>query len=373
MSKTLIITLEYPPQVGGIASYVFNYAQVLPSEKVIYAPRMAGDTAFDGNNQLKVFRRSPYWFLWPQWVRMLFQVGSIIKKEKIEELHIHHALPVGYVGYWFKKIRKIPYTLFLHGTDFQMATKSSFKANRFRTICAGAEGVVVNSEFLKTKLQARFDDIKNITVLNPGVATTFFTPVDPAAKAKRRAELALTGKKVILTVARLAEGKGYPHLMRLLPEILKSIPNIVWIIIGDGAKKKNILDLIQGHSLQNVVRFLGNVPYHELPVYYQLADVFVLLTHPDDTSEEGWGTVFLEAAASGLPVVAGRVGGVEEAVANLQTGLIVDVHQDKAVIGAIVGLLNNPEYAKQMGEAGRARVQSEFTWEKQIKKIMPNS
>ena len=122
-------------------------------------------------------------------------------------------------------------------------------------------------------------------------------------------------------MARLVEGKGYPHLIRLLPEILNKIPNIVWLVIGDGPKKKAIMDLVQKYSLQNIVRYLGEVPYQNLPLYYQSADLFVLLTHKDEQSEEGWGTVFLEAGASGLPVVAGRVGGVEEVVANLQTGL----------------------------------------------------
>ncbi len=369
MSKILIITLEYPPQVGGIASYIFNYAQVLAGDKIIYAPRLAGDSAFDQTKQLKVIRRSPYWILWPRWLRMLFQIGSIIKQEKITELHIHHVLPVGYIGYWFLKRKKISYTLFLHGTDFNMATKNKFKANRFHTICSQASRTVVNSEFLKTKLLARFDDLKNVIVVNPGPGSIFFNGVDEAALAKRRAELALTGKKVILTVARLAEGKGYPHLIRVMPEILKSIPNLVWIIIGNGPKKKNIMDLIQNHSLQNVVRFLGTVAYADLPFYYHLANAFVLLTHPDEVSEEGWGTVFLEAAASDLPVVAGRVGGVEEAVLNLETGLVVDVHQDKAVVNAIVEILKNPEFAKQMGQVGKARVLSEFTWEKQITKL----
>ena len=129
------------------------------------------------------------------------------------------------------------------------------------------------------------------------------------------------------------------------------------------------MDLVQKYSLQNIVRYLGEVPYQNLPLYYQSADLFVLLTHKDEQSEEGWGTVFLEAGASGLPVVAGRVGGVEEVVANLQTGLLVDIYQDAGVISAVVELLHNEEYAKKMGAAGRERAQKEFNWDNQIRKL----
>jgi phosphatidylinositol alpha-1,6-mannosyltransferase len=105
-------------------------------------------------------------------------------------------------------------------------------------------------------------------------------------------------------------------------------------------------------------------------LYYQLANVFVLLTHPDESAEEGWGTVFLEAAASGLPVVAGRAGGVEEAVEHLVNGLVVDVYQVPSVVASIVELLKNPDYAGKMGSAGKARVKAEFVWSKQLAKIL---
>jgi len=127
--------------------------------------------------------------------------------------------------------------------------------------------------------------------------------------------------------------------------------------------------MIKKNNLQNVVRFLEVIPSVILPRYYQLADLFVLLTHADESREEGWGTVFLEAAASGLAVVAGRSGGVAEAVEHQVTGLVVDVYKTEEVKAAILELFNNPERARQMGEAGRSRVLREFTWEKQLLRL----
>ena len=369
--KTLIITLEYPPQIGGVASYTYNLAKNMAGDDVVvYAPKMEGDAAFDKKNKWKVMRANPFfWFTWPRWVRMLAHLWNLAKKEKIQMIYAHHALPVGYVAYLLKKFKKIPYVLFFHGTDLDLGIKN--KKNKLKKICEAAEKIVVNSEYLKNKFQSAFGDLnKEITVVYPCPDEIFSSRVSEPELKKMKSKLALEGKKVIITVARIAEGKGYPHIIRLLPKILEKVPNLVWLIVGDGPKKDEVIKSIQKNFLQNVTRFIGKVPYPELPKYYQLADLLVLLTHPDEsTAEEAWGTAFVEAAASGLPVVAGRAGGVEEAVQNMATGLVVDVYQDQSIISAVTELLRNPDYSKQMGQAGRERVIREFNWPEQLKKL----
>ncbi len=369
--KTLIITLEYPPQIGGIASYTYNLAKHLPPEDVVvYAPKMTGDADIDKKNPWKTIRAKPYFiFLWPQWLRMLWQVWQLVDKEKIGQIYVHHALPAGYVAYLIKKFKHIPYVIFFHGTDLTVGVKN--KKHKLKKVCLGADKIIVNSEFMKHQFMAQFEDIKKeITVIYPCPDQIFFNRVSEADIKKLKSQLALEGKKVIITVARMTEGKGYPHLIRLLPKILEKVPNLVWLMIGDGPKKDQIIKSIQKNYLQNVTRFIGFVPYTELPKYYQLADAFVLLTHSDDTSgQEAWGTSFIEAAASGLPAIAGRSGGVEEAVQNMVTGLLVDVYQDQTIVSAISELLRESAFAKQMGAAGRERAMNEFVWEKQLKKF----
>ncbi len=366
--KTLIISLEYPPQVGGIASYIYNFMSHVSSENfVVYAPKTKGDAEFDKKNNWKVYRHKPYWLFWPKWFRMYLQIKKIIKQEKIDQLFIHHALPIGYVGEMIKKTKGIPYTVFFHGSDVEFASRSGWKLSRLKKVCQNAKELVVNSNFLKEKLLEKFENLSTpINILYPCPADVFLNKASTDEMQKLKTELALNGKKVMLTVARMVDGKGYPHIAGILPDLVKEVPNLAWLIIGDGPKKQQVVEMIQKNNLHNVVRLLGVIPREELPKYYQMSDVFVLLTHADESREEGGGTVFLEAAASGLPSVAGRVGGVEEAVENNVTGVVVDVHQQKAVAAAIVGLLKNPEYAKKMGEAGRERVLREFTWEKQL-------
>ncbi len=371
MKKTLIITLDYLPQIGGIASYVENFVQHVPSEQIVlYAPKAKGDVEIDVKNSFKTYRYTPYFaFFWPQWLRMIWQIRKIVKKEQIEAIHVHQVLPVGYVAMVIKKLYKIPFTIFLHGTDLVRGSK---KMKKLKRVCDEAETLVVNSEFLQSKLVSIIPTINQtkIRIVYPCPSDFFVeNPFTEEDVSKLKAELALTGKRVIITVARLADGKGYPILISFLPKILQKIPNLAWIIVGDGPKREEIIKLIQKNGLQNIIRFLGSVPHAELPKLYRLADVFVMLTHKDEAAEEGWGTVFLEAAASGLPVVAGRAGGVSEAVKDLETGLMVDTYNENNVVSTIIELLEDREYARELGEAGRARVIKEFNWDEQIKKI----
>ena len=371
MKKTLIITLEYPPHVGGIASFVYNMAAHLPAnDLVVWAPQLEGDKEYDLKNGWKTFRGVSYYkIFWPRWLKLYWQIRRIVKSEKIQQIYVNHALPVGYIARMIQRSFKIPFTVFFHGTDLEIGLKS--KTQQLKMVCKYAEKIVVNSNFLAEKLLNNCPSLNKdrITILNPGPADFFFTREPDEKIKKMKAELALEGKKVLLSVSRLEDGKGYPHLLHLLPEILKKIPNAVLIIVGDGPKKKTILDQIQKDNLQNCVRFVGNIPYNNLPSYYQVADLFVLLTHKDENHEEGWGTVFLEAAASGLPVVAGRAGGVEEVVKNQKTGLVVDVNQEQNIVMAITSLLSETERAKEMGRFGMQRVQNEFMWNKQLTKI----
>ena len=152
--RRLIVTLEYPPQAGGIASYIYNLAKHLPAEDtVVYALEEKGDKEFDAQNSWKTYRLKPYWkFIWPHWLRLYFQLSTLVKLEKIEMLFVNHVLPVGYVAYLINRFNKVPYVLFLHGTDIVLATATPAKRKKFIKLCLAAQYVVVNSEFLKNKL-----------------------------------------------------------------------------------------------------------------------------------------------------------------------------------------------------------------------------
>ena len=261
--------------------------------------------------------------------------------------------------------------IFGHGVDFRDGTKNRWKAGMVEKVCALAEQVVVNSEHFKGLWQNYFASLADkITVVYPCPDSDFFSaPLAEEIESVHK-KYALDGKTVMFTTSRLSEGKGFPHLLRMLPELLKQVPNLVWLIAGDGSKREYLLEQIQKNNLQNVVRFLGAIPHSEIKKFYYVADLFVLLTHPDSGRDEGMGLVFLEAMAAGLPCVAGKSGGVGEAVVDGQTGVVVDIYcGDKSVITAIVGLLKDPMKSKIMGEQAKLRARYDFKWEAQIAKL----
>ena len=376
--KPLIISLEYYPKKGGIASYVLNLSKNLKAQNpILMAPKVIGNfkeevAQFDASMPFKTARVDFFWWIYPRWFKTFFLARKIIKKEKCDTLLIHHCLPIGHIGYILKKLFHFPYWIFFHGTDLELASLGAYKKSRTDRILKTADRVVVNSEFLKNKLLEKFPKVKaeKITVLHPCPADEFFISYSSDELETLKSKLALGGKKVVLTVGRLDEGKGFPLLLKLFPKILQEVPDLLWIIIGSGKKEKEIMDMIQNNHWQNSLRFLGEIEYSELPKYYQLANLFVLLSHKDNNKEESWGTVFVEAAASGLAVVAGNAGGVPEAVQDRITGFIVDPYDESQTTQAIIGLLLDKNLARQMGEKGKMRAQSEFRWEKEIEKLI---
>lgn len=373
MKKILIVTLEHPPQIGGIATYVDQLAQALPNKELaVLAPKHPDAATWDAQQTYPIIRKNLLFpsFLWPRWIKLCFVLWSLVRKHGFDMIYIHHILPVGYAAWFIKKVRHIPFVIFSHGTDITAAAKKKWKARWAKKIADQAEQIITNSESLQRRLIERFPTLeKKSTVLYPSPDTIFFSPPSQERVDALRSQYALEGKKVILSIARLTDGKGFPHLIRIMPEILKKVPNVVWFIVGDGPKKDYILREIQRYDLQNVVRFVGQVAHEDLHAYYYAADAFVLLTHPDMGFEEGLGLVFLEAGAAGLPIIAGRSGGVEEAVIHGKTGLVVDTYQDMSVISAMNEILSNEEFAKKLGSAAQERAKATFRWSTQIARL----
>lgn len=379
MKKILIITLEFPPQIGGIATYVDQFASALnPKKTVVLAPMYKDKKvaeAFDKKRKYKIIRKNLLYpkFIWPRWFKMFWQVKKIVKQEKIELILINHVLPVGYIGSLIKKFFKIPFIILSHGTDITYATGSDWKKKRLSKVILQTEQIVFNSESLMRRFLGKMPEFSNkYLVVYPCPDPDFLLPPPQEEMDILREKLALQGKKVILSVARMEDGKGYPHLVRVLPKILEKEPHTVWVIVGDGPKREQVIKGIQARSLQNVVRYIGNVPHDEIKKYYYLADLFVLLTHPDEGREEGLGLVFLEAESCGLPVVAGKSGGVEEVVLQAQTGIVIDIRQNALSIDeTIVEMLKNKDYALSLAKNAKERIIAEFHWDNQLKKLLP--
>jgi phosphatidylinositol alpha-1,6-mannosyltransferase len=303
---------------------------------------------------------------------LFFTVKKLVQEHNIRQIMVHHVLPVGYVALLIKKLYHIPFITFLHGTDIDAGTKNTWKKHRCEQVLLGSDKIICNSESLKERVQDLFPSIvSKLSLVYPCPPDYFFDSVDDQDLNTLREQLALSGKRVLVTVSRLAEGKGLPHLVHLIPDILAHVPDLVWLIVGAGPKQEFLIEEIKKLGLQNVVRMVGGIDNSRVPLYMSLGEVFVLLTHPDSTrGEEGFGLVFVEAAACKLPVVAGLSGGVRETVVDGVTGILVPPSDSRVIIDSIVSLFRDSERSKQMGLAAYDRAKKTFQWNNQLHDLL---
>jgi phosphatidylinositol alpha-1,6-mannosyltransferase len=200
-----------------------------------------------------------------------------------------------------------------------------------------------------------------------GVDVERFTPGPKDQELTER--FGLGEKKVLLTVGRVEKRKGHDMVIQALPEILREIPETVYMVVGVGSDLNRIKSLARELNVTDQVIFVGRVSDEDLPRYYNTADIFVMPNRTlDNNDTEGFGLVFLEANACSKPVVGGNAGGVPDAIVDGETGILVDGKSIKAVAIAVINLLKNENLVFQIGESGRKRALT-FDWKKKAQEF----
>ena len=199
-------------------------------------------------------------------------------------------------------------------------------------------------------------------MLSPGVDTDRFRPDDEGARWRDR--LAIGDAPMVLCVGRFVPRKGQDVLVRTFPAVRAAAPDAVLVLAGTGTFRRRVEEIARCSGAGDAIRFPGEVSDDELPALYAASDVFAMPCRPrwGGLEVEGFGIVFMEAAAAGVPAVAGRSGGASEAVLDGETGLVVDGTDDRAVVEAIVTLLRDPDRAAAMGERARSRAVGVYDW-----------
>jgi len=230
---------------------------------------------------------------------------------------------------------------------------------RRRTL-AGADSVVSNSAFTAGLARALGAAPERIHVTHCGTDPARFAPRDAQTL---RSRLALGERPVLLSIARLVPRKGLDTVLRALPHVRAAVPDVVYIVVGDGPDRERLMALCNELGVSALVRFTGEVPASELPLWYSLGDVFVMPSRSEPPDVEGFGIVFLEAAAAERPVVAANAGGVPDAVLDGVSGLLVPPDDPGELAQKLVLLLRDPTRRAELGRRGRERVLAEFTWD----------
>lgn len=275
-------------------------------------------------------------------------------------VHCARTIPEGVAAWLSRGLGGPPYVCWSHGEDLATARQSREFTALTRRVCHGAAAHIVNSRNTRTMLEAFGVPPARIDVVYPGVDAERFHPgVDGSAIRARAGRDGL----LLLSVGRLQRRKGHDLVIRALARLGPDRP-ARYVIVGDGEERARLEALAVSAGVRDRIEFAGQVPADQLPHYYAACDLFLLPNRVDAGDVEGFGIVFLEAAASRRPVIGGNSGGVPEAIAQDETGLLVSGTDVEELAAAISLLADSPERRHAMGAAGRRRVCAEFTWDR---------
>jgi phosphatidylinositol alpha-1,6-mannosyltransferase len=368
VTTTLVISNDFPPRQGGIETFVHEVVMRLPGDKVVYTSSEPGAAAFDRTLPFPVVR-DPSRTLLPT-PRMTRRAVELARAHGCDRVWFGAAAPLAAMAPDLRRagVRRIVATT--HGHEIWWARTPGAR-RVLRRIGDSVDTVTYLGDYTRSRIAPALGPHARLAQLTPGVDAGEFRP-ERAALSRRTVRLRYgigEDRKVVLCAARLVPRKGQDTLLRALPHILRVIPEAVLLLVGRGPDERRLRRLARSCPPRSVV-IAGGMSHAEMADHYAAADLFAMpcRTRKGGLEAEGLGIVFLEAAASGLPVVVGNSGGAPETVLNGRTGHVVDGRDAVAVARAITSTLLSADRAS-MGEAGRRWVETEWSWDLTVRRL----
>ncbi|MEW2488406.1 glycosyltransferase family 4 protein [Streptomyces sp. NPDC048411] len=370
MDKTLIVTNDFPPRPGGIQAFLHNMALRLdPGRLVVYASTwkrspegVAATAAFDAEQPFTVVR-DPTTMLLPT-PRVTRRAVQLLREHDCASVWFGAAAPLGLMAPALRRAGARRLVATTHGHE---AGWAQLPASRqlLRRIGEGTDTITYLGEYTRSRIAGALtpEAVGRMVQLPPGVDEKTFHP--DSGGDRIRARLGLSDRPVVVCVSRLVPRKGQDTLILAMPAILAREPDAVLLIVGGGPYAKELEKLAAETGVTDSVRFTGPVPWEELPAHFGAGDVFAMpcRTRRGGLDVEGLGIVYLEASATGLPVVAGDSGGAPDAVLDGETGWVVRGGSVEETADRVATLLGDPELCRRMGERGRAWVEEKWRWD----------
>ena len=363
MTKVLVLTNDFPPRPGGIQFFVHALAMRLPPESVtVYAPAWAGAEQFDAALPFPVIRHPTSLMLpVPSVAR---RAERILTAEGCDTVLFGAAAPLGLLAPRLRRAGAERLIALTHGHEVGWAALPGARAT-LRRIGDSVDTITYLGEYTRVRLARALSPqaAARMTRLTPGVDVSEFYP--GAGGQAIRERWGLGGRPVVVCVSRMVPRKGQDTLIRAWPLVLATTPDATLLLVGDGPYRSHLERMARHLGVDRSVVFTGAPSRAELPAYFDAGNVFAMpcRTRRRGLDVEGLGMVFLEAAATGLPVVGGDSGNSADAIRDGETGYVVPGVGVADLADRLKRLLNDPGAAKAMGEKGLAWVHREWRWE----------
>lgn len=358
--RHLLVTNDFPPKIGGIQQYLWElWRRLDPSSFQVHTTPYEGTDAFDADQPYDVIRsKEPFLLPYPWLTKRLDAAASSFGAS----LHvIDPAVPLGIVG----PALELPYAVVLHGAEVTVPGRLPGSRQALARVLENATAVISAGEYALGEAERAVGRSLRNTIVPPGVDVDIYAPTSTTEQLAIRAKYGIAPEApFIFSVSRLVPRKGMDTLITVASRLHRSHPDLVVCIAGAGRDTRRLQRRID--ALRAPVRLLGRVDEADKAALYSAADVFAMLCRNRwaGLEQEGFGIVFIEAAAAGTPQIAGRSGGADEAVAAGVTGEVVDTDASiDDIVPTFAALLNDVPRRLRMAEASRERAVSEFSYD----------
>ncbi|MBZ5523675.1 MAG: glycosyltransferase family 4 protein [Acidobacteriia bacterium] len=378
--RYLVTADSFLPHSGGSRVYYADlYKSLLaqyPDTMTVLTRKVPGWKEFDrhetrpGFHIKRLFKPLSNWKYWqlPKAIPQLAWEAAHAISGNYDCLHCGDLFPQGLNGVALRRLSGLPMLMFCHGDEISQTDRRRYQPRLRDFIYRHADVIIAANQFAYDGLVRIGIPGNRLHKLTPGVNFEQFHPAPPRRDLIER--YGLQGAKVLLTVARMVPRKGHKIVLDALPKVIREVPNLRYLIAGDGPEKENLQEQARHLGIQDAVIFAGDIPHDEVCDFYNLCDVFIMANRLEAGGDvESFGMVFTEANAVGKPVIGGRSGGTAEAVLDGKTGFLADPGNADEIADRLLLLLKNEDLAKRMGSAGLARVRAEFSWSKRAQAV----
>lgn len=376
----LLLSEIFPPSHGGSGRWFYElYRRLIPGTVTIVTNDNNRPEDKDIDKQFpqqihRIAMTSRSWGVLSP-VGLGFYARTILKilkrkPKNLTQIHCGRVIPEGFTGLLLARLLHKPLLCFVHGEDIEIARTSRELAWIVRRVLRGATKLICNSQNTKSLLIEHWGvPAHKIEVINPGVDEERFRPAPPDPDF--RAKYGWTDKFVCLTVGRLQRRKGHDRMIEAITLLRPEIPNLRYVIVGQGDNRENLRRQVETSNLADHVQFLDEIDDRDLIRCYQQCDIFILPNRADGNDIEGFGMVLVEAQAVGKPVIAGNSGGTAETMDIGTTGLIVECTEAEKIAEAVLfmreGIIMKSPFQP---EACRQYVLENFTWREHVRKAL---